>query len=45
MYTAFGGSGLGLSYRDTEELDLADINDLLEQLGNQRTLEAQAMKK
>ena len=45
MWTEHGGSGLGLSYGETEELDVVAIAWLFARLREQRKKEADAIKR
>lgn len=49
MYFAFGwkshgGTGLGWSPRDIDQIDLGDLQWYLDRISDQRTAEAKAMK-
>jgi hypothetical protein len=44
MWIEHGGSGLGLTYADTEAIDWADIRLLLRRMDEQKRREADAIK-
>jgi hypothetical protein len=43
-YTQHGGSGLGLTFGDVQEMPLADVRWYLERLGEARRQETDAIK-
>lgn len=44
MWTQHGGSGLGMTFADCEEIDLADAYDLFRRADERRTKEADAIR-
>jgi hypothetical protein len=45
MWTEHGGSGLGMSWTEAQNLDHADIIDTINRIRMQRRKEAQAIKR